>query len=350
MTRRNLARVGIVGCGVIAQLQHIPAFRRSGGAEIVAICDRNEALMAEVGSRLGTVRHYNDFTRMLSQEDIDIIDICTPPQTHATLALEAALSGRHVLVEKPVALSLDEFDRVAEACTRNGVKLCQIQNKMFEPVVIDLASQVERGDVGDVIGVDIQVLSLRAAILARDPDHWYHQLPAGVLTEVAPHPIYLAQLFLGEVEPVAVYAGKSSGSHPTPADVLRVILKGERGVGVISWSGPATKDKTVIDITGTRKNLRVDLWNAAKVEYGMRGTSRPARALENLGQAASLLGSTAGTALSVATGRFSRGHFTLIRAFVESVREGKDPPVLPAQAREVIRVLEVITRMATATE
>jgi predicted dehydrogenase len=339
-------RVGIVGCGRIAQLQHIPSLLRINEAEIAAICDRDEALLSKVWAKLGKAKRYNDFSRMLSQEKLDVVDICTPPQTHAALSILAAESGCHILVEKPAALSVEEFDRVAGACTRNRIKLCQIQNKMFEPVIIKAMAQVARGDLGDVIGVSVQVLSRTTAISAEDPRHWSHKLPAGLFTEILPHPIYLTQSFLGMVDPVKVHTRIANSDRRMNLNTIAVILEGRGGVGTITYKGPCPKDKIVIDIHGTRKNLRVDLWNSARVEYGTGSSSRASRALENLWQTFQLLTCTADATLNVLTRRFHSGHFTIIRSFVQSIRNGTDAPVSIEQAREVIRVLDSITRLA----
>jgi UDP-N-acetyl-2-amino-2-deoxyglucuronate dehydrogenase len=346
MTREKPVRVGIVGCGIISQWQHIPSFLRIKGAEIAAICDRDQALLAQVGGSLRNAVRYDDFTQMLAREKLDMVDICTPPQTHAALSLEAAESGCHVLVEKPAALSLEEFDRVAEACVRNGVKLCQIQNKMFEPVVIGALSHVAKGGIGVVVGVNVQVRAKRTATLAKAQGHWTGGLPGGIFTELLPHPIYFIQAFLGEVDPVAVHVA-GTGDDRAASSAITIILEGKKGMGTITYSDPAHKDKTIIDVHGTRKNFRIDLWNAARVEYGMGSPGQASRALENVQQAFSLLASTTGTTLSVLTRRFHGGHFNVIRDFVQSVSAESDSPVSMNQAREVIRVLEAITRMAT---
>jgi predicted dehydrogenase len=342
-------RVGIVGCGVITQMQHIPGFLRTKGVEVAAICDKNEALLEKIGSRLAGARRYEDFSRMLQEGSLDMVDISTPPPLHAAMALAAAESGCHILIEKPATLTVEEFDSVAEACTRNGVKLCQIQNKLFEPIVRGVVSQVGRGDLGEVVGVTIQILARRAASLAADPGYWYHTLPAGVFTEVLPHHIYLTQALLGAVEPVRVYVRDPDPGDPSSIRAIRVIFEGRRGAAVAAWTGPATTDKTIIDVQGTRKNLRVDLLNSTSVAYGTAGTGRAERALENVRQSLSLMGCSARTTLDVATGRFQSGHTTIIRSFVRSIREGTAPPISVDRAREVIRVLEAITEMANAT-
>lgn len=348
MSWKEVIRVGVVGCGTIAQMHHIPALQRIKAAQIVAICDRDSALLSEIGKRVTTAKHYNDFSDMLSKESPDVVNICTPPQTHYALCIEAAKSGCHIMVEKPAALTVEEFDQVAEACLSNGVKLCQIQNQMFEPVVIRVRQRVERGEIGDVLGVHINVLSRRAVELAKNPEDWHSGLPAGAFTEILPHPIYLTQVFLGAVNPASVYIRNADPNTYAASIALRAILEGKNAVGVISCSGPATKDKTIIDINGTRKNLRIDLWNSTEVEYGRHGLSRSSRALENLEQSLSILKCSVSTAGSVVSGRFHSGHSTIIRGFIDSVQNQTDPPISINEAREVIRVLQDITQMAAA--
>jgi len=344
MPGERRSRVGIVGCGAIAQLHHIPSFLRIKETEIAAICDKDEALLTKVGTKLGKAERYNDFSKMLSQGRLDLVDICTPPQTHAALSIQAAESKCHILVEKPATLSVEEFDRVAETCVRNSVKLCQVQHMTFEPVVIDTLSLVKSKHFGDVVGVDIKMLSRNAAEKAENPQHWCHRLPAGVFTEVLPHHIYLTQAFLGAVEPVAAHVKGSEYQGRIVSDEIRVILEGRNGVGTLVYSGASHKDKVIIDVHGTKKNLRIDLWNSARFEYNVGASSLAWRALENLGQSLSITACTVGVALSVFAGRFHGGHYNLIQRFVRSIRNGTDAPVSIEQAREVIRVLESITR------
>jgi predicted dehydrogenase len=263
------------------------------------------------------------------------------------MCIQAAKSGRHIVVEKPATLTLEEFDQVAEACTSNRVKLCQIQNNMFEPVMLSAISQVKSGNIGEVLGINIQLLSQRTAEQARDPGHWCHELPAGIFTEVLPHPLYLVQTFLGTVELVGVHVRHAGRNNKVNCDAIAVILDGARGIGLVDYSGPYPKNKAIINVYGTRKSLRIDLWNSSKVEFGMGGSGKVARASENLRQEFSLLAGTMGTALSVLTGRFHSGHYNIINSFVRSVRDGTKQPISMKQAGEVIRVLEDITRMAT---
>jgi len=341
-------RVGLVGCGGIARLQHIPSILRMPGAEIAAVCDRDTGLLAQLGRELKTEKCYEDVGEMLSGEHLDVVDICTPPRTHAALATQAAESGCHVLVEKPATLTLEEFDSLARTCERNGVKMCQIQNKVFEPVMMRALDRVRKGGLGDVVAVDVRVFLRRTAVLMEDESHWSYDLPAGMFTEILPHPIYTVQTFLGMVEPVAVHVARPDVHGHVGSYEIVVVLEGRGGVGLVTYSGSSPKNKVMVDIHCRKRSLRVDLWNSALVEYSFGGSSRASRAVENLVQGASLLAGSARTMVDVAMGRFHSGHYHQISRFVESIRKGCEPPVTISQAREVIRVLETITGMAAA--
>lgn len=346
MPRYGPVKIAIVGCGTAAMSQHIPAILRIDGVKLTAICHVNEVRMAVIKRHVGDVRCYNDFNQMLSDREIDIVDICTPPKTHAALAIKAAESGRHILVEKPATMTLEDFDQVVNACTQNRVKFCQVQNMMCIPTVINLISQVKKGNIGSVLEVNIIAMTRDRAILAREqPDHWLNQLPEGVFSDIAPHAIYLIQALLGVVEPVFSYRKDNDRICGAPSCSHSVILQGKSGIGTIAWSGPATRDKMIIDVIGALKNMRVDIGNATMFEYGMRGTSNTSIALENLRQSRSILMQSARAALDVILRRRQSGHFCIIRDFVRSVREGNDPPISIEKAREVVRIFEAIGRI-----
>ncbi len=109
MSGKERSAVAVVGCGQIAEWRHIPALRKIKDTEIVAICDKNEDLVKRLSVRYRIRRYYSDFAQMLHREKIDIVDICTPPQTHLALSTQAMAAGCHVLTEKPLALTVKEL-------------------------------------------------------------------------------------------------------------------------------------------------------------------------------------------------------------------------------------------------
>lgn len=333
-------KVGLVGCGAVAQGLHIPSLGKIDNAELVAVCDRNEDLARRVARRFGISRYHADFSQMLNKEELNMVDICTQPHTHMALSIEAMEAGCHVLVEKPMAVSVNEADEMLNASKGNRVKLCVVHSMLFEPPVMKAKPMVMESAIGDVTGMNMNISWPKDNNWIMNKDHWYHGLPGGAFGEMLPHPIYLAQAFLGNVEPIAVHTKKFSSYDWVVADELRVILEAEKGVATITSSCNWPRDLCALDIFGTKMNLRVDLSNATLTTYG------PVRSplLENLNQAYQQMANAASRALSrIMCRHYHSGHYTLIARFVDSIRNNQTPPVTGEEGREVVIIYEKIT-------
>ena len=115
MRGKEPLKVAIIGCGAIGQWHHIPSLLKIRDAKVVAICDKNEDLVREAARRFNIGGYYTDFSEMLGREEVNMVELCTSPQTHRALTTQAIEAGCHVLVEKPMALNLREFDEIANA-------------------------------------------------------------------------------------------------------------------------------------------------------------------------------------------------------------------------------------------
>jgi predicted dehydrogenase len=113
--RPNPIRIGLVGCGEVCEFKHLPALRRVHGASVVALADRDEARAARVATKFRIPRRYTDVRALIDDTRPDVVGVLTPPGDHATVALAALDSNCHVLVEKPIALSLDDADALVAA-------------------------------------------------------------------------------------------------------------------------------------------------------------------------------------------------------------------------------------------
>ena len=111
-------RLGIIGCGYVTLDRHLPALRHVPEVEVVAFADTRPETAAEVARLLGAGRVV-DTEHMLEDGEVEAVAVCTPPATHAELAIAALEAGKHVLLEKPVAASLEEADRIAERAARS---------------------------------------------------------------------------------------------------------------------------------------------------------------------------------------------------------------------------------------
>lgn len=115
-------KIGIVGYGSAATA-HIEAFKEVNGAAIAAICSRRELDAGELGKEHGVpLKTFTDFAKMLADPEIGAIDICTPPSLHADLAVQAANAGKHVIIEKPIAMNYEDCLRVQDALELNNVQ------------------------------------------------------------------------------------------------------------------------------------------------------------------------------------------------------------------------------------
>ncbi len=143
-------RIGIVGPGWVAGA-HIETFRKVRGARVTAVCSRRRHDPAELERRFGIpLMVYDDYERMLADREIDVIDICTPHPLHADQAVAAARAGKHLLIEKPIALSLADCDRVREAIRENGVQAAVCFECRFSSHFTLVRSLIDRGLLGEL--------------------------------------------------------------------------------------------------------------------------------------------------------------------------------------------------------
>ena len=112
---------GIIGCGLIASW-HADAISGIPGAYIVGAVDVNEKARDAFANKY-KVKAFNSADEMLESPDIDVVCICTPSGLHASLAIAVANAGKHIIVEKPMALNLEEADQIIHACEKNKVKM-----------------------------------------------------------------------------------------------------------------------------------------------------------------------------------------------------------------------------------
>ncbi|MFX0212391.1 MAG: Gfo/Idh/MocA family protein, partial [Candidatus Hodarchaeota archaeon] len=216
-------------CGEVANQTHIPIWRGIKDIKIVAVCDKNEKTAKKTANRVKINRYFTELPSMLNDTHIDIVDNCTPVWLHAQTSIQALEHGCHVLVEKPMALRLEEANKLIQVSNRKGVKLGVIHNSLFNPAVVKAMALVHDKRLGDLIGVDIKYFKRRDDDWVLNKNHWSHKLPGGMFGEILAHPIYLARAFLGDLNVVAVHIRKFGGCQWIKADELRVMVDGEKG-------------------------------------------------------------------------------------------------------------------------
>lgn len=148
-------RVGIIGAGQIAQL-HAAGYKDDDRAVIAAVCDVREDLAIERALSWGATRTHTRYKELLADPDIDAVDILTPHYLHTSMVLDALAAGKHVMVQRPMALTMAEADRIIQEAERHDTVCCVAEPTLFHPPLIDAQSYLEAGEIGDPVGISVK--------------------------------------------------------------------------------------------------------------------------------------------------------------------------------------------------
>lgn len=140
--------VGIIGCGNISN-NHAEALRLIDCARIVAVSSRNERKARDSAKSLACEYH-TDYKEMIARDDIDLVILCTPNKTHASIGIDAAKAGKHVIVEKPIDSQLETADALIRCCREQKVKLTCIFQHRFDPSVVKLKEAIVANQLGKI--------------------------------------------------------------------------------------------------------------------------------------------------------------------------------------------------------
>ena len=335
-------KVGIVGCGFVAQKRHIPSFLRlKDTVSLCAVCDLNQDLASSVANRFGLPNVYSDLSVMLSKEHPDVIDVCTPPKAHAPVAMEAMESNCHVLLEKPMSSSLPDCDQMIQTSRKYGVKLSIVHNQRFYTPFLKAQELVKSGAIGELTGMRILALGNREEYMAHE-NHWVHKLPGGAIGETGPHTVYLSLTFLKKVKSVNVCAKKKTDYPWVLYDDYRVELKGENINSSIYISHASDYTAGEVDLFGTDYALRIDLQSMLLTRYNREYLKPSSVALSSLSIAGQMVKGVASNAFNLMLHRPMFGHDIMIEKFVNSIINDHPVPVTPEEGRETVRVMEMI--------
>ena len=118
-------RIGIIGCGGIANGKHMPSLKKLPNVEMVAFCDIIEQRAIDAKAKYGTpdAAVYTDYKELLADTTIDVVHVCTPNRSHSFITVDALESGKHVMCEKPMAINSAEAKKMLDAAARTGKKL-----------------------------------------------------------------------------------------------------------------------------------------------------------------------------------------------------------------------------------
>jgi predicted dehydrogenase len=203
-------RIGLIGCGNIGVNAHIPAVLANEGMTIVAAADPTpERLQAAAdAAQLGPEDLHADWRDLLARDNVEAVIVATPQRFRPEIVIAAARAGKHVLAEKPLALTPADARAMIEAAREHGVTLGVVHNYHFMPVYQALKEVIDSGEIGEPFIAELNYLGVedRPGAAAYIP-RWRHssaESGGGVLMDML-HAVYLAHWLMGEA-PVAVSA------------------------------------------------------------------------------------------------------------------------------------------------
>ena len=256
-------RVGIIGCGSISKHRHLPEYAANKNIEIAAVCDINEARAKGMAGQFGG-KAYTDYKELLADKDIDAVSVCTPNYLHASMSIDALNAGKHVLCEKPMAVSREEAESMIEAAEKNNKKLMIAHNQRFVPSHEKARRMIQSGEAGKIYG-------FRTAFGHPGPEGWSadgkdswffkkEEAFIGAMGDLGVHKTDLLRYLLGEeIVEVGAFVESGSKENSTVDDHAVCILKTESGiVGTLAASWVYAKEDNSTIIYGEKAVLRLE--------------------------------------------------------------------------------------------
>ncbi len=254
-------KIALVGCGRISK-RHSDILGNAviPNTSLAAVCDIVPEKAKELGKKFN-VPYYKDMDEMMQkQKEIDIVSVLTPSGLHAKHVINLAKYGKHIIVEKPMALTLEDADEMIETCDKYGVKLFVIKQNRFNIPVQKLRQALEQGRLGKLVLGTVRVRWCRPQEYY-DRDDWRGTwaYDGGVLTNQASHHVDLLEWMMGDVE--SVFAKSTTALVDIEAeDTAAVVLKFTNGsIGIIEAT-TATRPKDLegsLSILGEKGSVEI---------------------------------------------------------------------------------------------
>ena len=340
-------RIGLVGCGRISR-SHFDAIERVDGLSLAAVCDVVADRARAAGEEFG-VPWFRTEEEMLAAAPCDVVAICTPSGLHPAHGTAAARAGKHVIVEKPMAISLAAADELVQACDRAGVHLFVVKQNRLNPAIQLLRRAIDKGRFGRIFMANTTVRWSR-------PQEYYDQAPwrgtwefdGGAFMNQASHYVDLIQWLVGPVESVMAKTATLARRIETEDSGIAILRFRSGALGSIevtmltyprNLEGSITilGERGTVKIGGTAVN-RVEHWQFAEYDDDDKLIEAAATNPPNVygfgheGYYRNVLSVLRGEATPDTDGRAGRKSLELILGIYESAKTGREVP-LPLRVR-----------------
>lgn len=322
-------RIGLIGSGFSAEL-HADALARNLRAELVAVASPSGG--GKLAAKWKIPHTYSDHRAMLERKDIDLVTIGVPNDLHCRMVLDSAAAGKHVVIEKPLALNLAEADRMIEACRRHRVKLCYAEDLCFAPKYVRAKRIIDEGGIG-------KVFHIRQLEKHFGPhSDWFWQMErsgGGALFDMGCHGAECARWILNKPKVKSVFASMNTYVHTGRTkgeDDSTGIIEFEGGaVAVIenSWAKRGGIEDA-LEVHGSDGVIYCDL---------VRGSSMLTYSEKGFGYAVEKAPGTQGWTMPLFDEWLQYGYPDEMHHFVDCILNDKEPLETGADGRAILEVM-----------
>jgi predicted dehydrogenase len=329
MKEGEKVRVALLGLGSIAQVVHLPILAQLKQAELTGVCDVDRSKAKAIANRFGIPRVFANDGEAFAADEIDALVICTPNHLHEAQAIAALEAGKHVLVEKPLALTAEGAAAVIGAAEAAGRVLQVAMNNRFRPDSQALRPFLTGGELGDIVLARGAWLNRKMRILRPTWRHRRATAGGGAFMDIGVQILDLALWLVQFPKITSVYANMHTPQGMEVEDsatvVLRLAAGGTLSVSV-SWSLIADRDFHNLRLLGTRGSGAIAPLSVFKeLETGMiEVTPQLPAHRENL---------------------YTMSYRNELQFFLESVR-GEEPPPRPREQIELMRLVSLAYQSA----
>lgn len=266
-------RVGLLGLGAIAQVVHLPVLHSLEGVELAGVCDVDRSKATAIAGRFGNPRVYRSDEEVFNDPELDAIVICTPNYLHHTQSIAALEAGKHVLVEKPLAIKAEDAEQVLAVAERTGKTLMVAMNNRYRPDIQALKPFATGGELGSLFLVRGAWLNKKQRLVRPTWRHRKQTAGGGAMMDLGVQTLDLAMWFLDFPKAQSVIAHMHPGEGMEVEDTVAIIVRLPLGAAVslsLSWSLVAERDRHYMRLLGTRGSGSIQPLAVYKeLEHGM---------------------------------------------------------------------------------
>ena len=335
-------RVALVGCGRISR-NHLEAFEKVEGLRLVAVADSDLARAQAIGATQG-VPAFGSLEEMLAAVPSDLVSVCTPSGLHPQHGIIAAKAGRHVLTEKPMAISLAAADEMVQACDAAGVQLFVVKQNRLNPAIQLLKRAVDKGRFGRLYMANVTVRWTRPqAYYDAEPWRGTWEFDGGAFMNQASHYVDLMQWLMGPAESVMAKTATQARRIEAEDSGVAVVKFRSGALGVMEVSVltyPKNLEGSItllgetgsVKIGGTAVN-RVEHWEFADYDDDDKLVDAAATAppsvygFGHMPYYENVVAALRGAGKADTDGRAGRKSLELILGIYESAKTGREVPI-----------------------